>query len=396
MTPRLFALAATTVFIAAPAFAQDRDFRACLDTIKAEALRQGVPAAVADNAFRGLTPDQKVVDLDSRQPEFTLTYGKYVGSALSPERIQRGQQRLAQHRALLTQLEQEYGIPPQYLMSFWGLETNYGGFMGDFQVVRSVTTLACMTKRQAFFSNEAVQSLRILAMNHMTSPQMKGSWAGAMGNMQFMPSTFTKWAVDRDGNGRVDIWNSIPDALTSAANFLRGIGFRPGLPSSDEVVLPQDFPLDQADTTVDKPVREWQRMGVRLAGNRPLPNADEPASILLPAGHRGPAFIIYPNFKAVMNWNRSTLYALSVGILAKQIAGGAGVQQPPPADDEPLSRDTVIDLQTRLARLNLYTDDVDGLLGPKTRSALRLFQKQAGLPADGHPSGETVRRLQAR
>ena len=400
MTPRLLLLAATTAILAspvlAPAYAQDRDFHACLDTIKAEAVRQGVPASVVDNAFRGLTPDQRVVDLDSRQPEFTLTYGKYIGSAISPERIQRGQQRLAQHRGILTQLEQEYGVPPQYIMSFWGLETNYGGFMGDFQVVRSVTTLACMTKRQAFFSNEAVQALRILAMNHMTSAQMKGSWAGAMGNMQFMPSTFTKWAVDRDGNGRVDIWTSLLDAFTSAANFLRGIGFRPGLPSSDEVVLPQNFPLDQADTTVDKPVREWQRLGVRLAGSRPLPNSDEPASILLPAGHRGPAFIIYPNFKAVMNWNRSTLYALSVGILAKQIAGGAGVQHPAPADDEPLSRDTVIDLQTRLARLNLYTDDVDGLLGPKTRSALRLFQKQVGLPPDGHPSHETVRRLQAR
>ena len=397
MSPRLAILAATTALLApAAAHAQDRDFRACLDGIKVEAVRQGVPAKVADDAFRNLTPDQKVIDLDSRQPEFTLTYGKYIGSAISNERIQRGQQKLAQHRPLLGQLEQEYGVPPHYLMSFWGLETNYGGFMGDFQVVRSVTTLACMTKRQAFFTNEAVQSLRILAMNHMTAAQMKGSWAGAMGNMQFMPSTFTKWAVDRDGNGKVDLWGSVPDALTSASNFLRGIGWKPGLPSSDEVVLPQGFPLDQADSTVDKPVREWQRMGVRLAGNRPLPDSGEPSSIIMPASHRGPAFIIYPNFKAVMNWNRSTLYALSVGILAKQIAGGPGVMQAPPADDEPISRDTVVDLQTRLARLNFYTDDVDGLLGPKTRSALRLFQKQAGLPADGHPTQETLRRLQSR
>jgi membrane-bound lytic murein transglycosylase B len=397
MTPRLLLLAATTALLssATAAVAQDSDFRACLDKIKTEAVRQGVPASVADTAFRGLTPDQKVIDLDSRQPEFTLTYGKYVGSAISQERISRGQQKLAQHKPLLDQLQQEYGIPPQYLMSFWGLETNYGGFMGDFSVVRSVTTLACMTKRQAFFSNEAVQALKILSMNHMTAAQMKGSWAGAMGNMQFMPSTFTRWAVDRDGNGKTDIWTSVPDALTSAANFLRGIGFKPGLPSSDEVVLPSNFPLDQADTTVEKPVRQWQAMGVRLMGNRPLPNSDELSSILLPAGVRGPAFIIYPNFKAVMNWNRSTLYALAVGILARQVAGGPGVQQPPPADDEPISRDIVVDMQNRLVRLNLYSDDVDGLLGPKTRSALRLFQKQAGLPADGHPSRETVQRLQA-
>lgn len=400
MTPftKLTLFAATTALLTtplAPAFAQGGDFRDCLQGIKAEATRQGVPAAIADKAFQGLTPDQKVVDLDGRQPEFSLTYAKYVGGTVSADRIAKGQQKMAQHRALLDALQAEYGVPPQYLMAFWGIETNYGTYMGDFRVVRSVATLACMTKRTVFFSNETVQALRILNMNHMTSEQMRGSWAGAMGNMQFMPSTFTKWAVDRDGNGKIDIWTSLPDAFASAANFLRGIGFKPGLPSSEEVFLPKGFPLDQADSTVEKPVKAWTAMGVKKAGGAALPSSDEPASILLPAGFRGPAFIIYPNFKAVMNWNRSTLYALSVGILARQIAGGPGVQQAAPEDDQPLSRDTVIDVQNRLARLGLYKDDTDGLLGPKTRSALRLFQQQSSLPADGHPSAETVRRLQA-
>lgn len=191
--PATTILAATTAFFAgpalAPAHAQGGDFRDCLQTIKSEAMRQGVSAAIVDGAFRNLAPDQKVVDLDSRQPEFSLTYSKYVGSTVSNDRIVKGQQRLAQHRALLDQLQAEYGVPPQYIMAFWGIETNYGGFMGDFQVVRSVATLACMTKRRDFFSNETVQALRILAMNHMTREQMRGSWAGAMGNMQFMPST---------------------------------------------------------------------------------------------------------------------------------------------------------------------------------------------------------------
>lgn len=387
-------LAATTALLAGTAAAQDGGFRDCLQTIKAEATRQGVPAAIADRAFQGLTPDQKVVDLDQRQPEFSLTYAKYVGGTVSADRIVKGQQRMAQHRRLLDALQAEYGVPPQYLMAFWGIETNYGTYMGDFRVVRSVATLACMTKRGAFFSNETVQALRILNMNHMTSEQMRGSWAGAMGNMQFMPSTFTKWAVDRDGNGRIDIWNSLPDAFASAANFLRGIGWKPGLPSSEEVFLPGGFPLDQADTTVEKPVKTWAAMGVKRAGGAPLPPSDEPASILLPAGFRGPAFIIYPNFKAVMNWNRSTLYALSVGILARQIAGGPPVQQAAPSDDQPLSRDTVIDIQNRLIKLGLYKDEADGLLGPKTRSALRLFQQQQALPADGHPTQESIRRLQ--
>jgi membrane-bound lytic murein transglycosylase B len=214
-----------------------------------------------------------------------------------------------------------------------------------------------------------------------------------MGNMQFMPSTFVKYGVDRDGNGHIDLWHSMPDAFASAANFLRGIGFRPGLPASDEVVLPQGFPLEQADTTVEKPVRAWAAMGVKRAGGQPLPASDEPASIILPAGWRGPAFILYPNFKAVMNWNRSTLYALSVAILAGQIAGGPAVMQPAPDDDQPLSHDTVVDMQMRLARLGLYSEDADGLLGPKTRSAVRMFQKKIGLPADGHPTPDVVQRL---
>jgi len=398
MTPlaRLSLLAATTALLAgpAPADAQSGDFQACLQNIKADALRESVPAAIAERALQGLTPDPKIVELDSRQPEFSLTYAKYVGSSVSPERIVKGQQRLAQNRALLDAIQAEYGVPSQYIMAFWGMETNYGAFMGDFQVVRSVATLACMTKRQAFFGNETVQALRILVMDRMTREQLRGSWAGAMGNMQFMPSTFMKWGVDRDGNGRIDLWNSLPDSFASAANYLRGVGFKPGLPSSEEVFLPQGFPLDQADSSIEKPVRAWAAMGVKKAGGAPLPNVDDPSSIILPAGWRGPAFILYPNFKAVMNWNRSTLYALAIGILARQIAGGPGVMQAAPADDEPLSRSAIIDLQTRLARLGLYTDETDGLVGPKTRSAVRLFQKQAGLPADGHPTPEVVRRLQ--
>jgi membrane-bound lytic murein transglycosylase B len=394
---KIIVFAATTALSAAsliaPAYAQGVEFGNCLQTTKAEAVRQGVPAAVADRAFQNLTPDQKVLDLDSRQPEFSLTYGKYVGNAVTPDRIAKGQQKLAQYRSLLNAIQQEYGVPGEYLVSFWGMETNYGTYLGDFQVVRSVATLACMTKRLAFFTNETVQALKILAGNGMTSQQMRGSWAGAMGNMQFMPSTFTKYAVDRDGKGRIDLWNSMPDSFASAANFLRGIGFRPGLPSSDEVVLPRGFPLEQADTTVEKPVRAWAAMGVKRAGGEALPASDESSSIILPAGWRGPAFILYPNFKAVMNWNRSTLYALAVGILARQIAGGAAVMQPPPDDDQPLSHDTVVDMQMRLTRLGFYSDEPDGLLGPKTRSAVRMFQKQVGLPADGHATPDVVQRL---
>src|SRR5260370_33072208 len=242
--------------------------------------------------------------------------------------------------------------------------------MGDFQVGRSVATLGCMTKRTAFFSNETVQALRILVLDRMTREQLRGSWAGAMGNMQFMPSTFMKWGVDRDGNGKIDLWTSLPDSFASAVNVVGGIGFKPGLPSSEEVFLPQGFPLDQADSTIEKPVRAWAAMGVKRAGNAPLPNVDDPSSITLPAGWRGPAFILYPNFKAVMNWNRSTLYALAGGILAQQIAGGPPVMQAAPADDEPLSRDTAIALQSRLPQPRPYPAATPGPLAPHAPPAL--------------------------
>src|SRR5260370_11999014 len=195
-----------------------------------------------------------------------------------------------------------------------------------------------------------------------------------MGNMQLLPSTFVKWGVDRDGNGKIDLWTSLPDSFASAANFLRGIGFKPGLPSSEEVFLPQGFPLDQADSTIEKPVRAWAAMGVKRAGNAPLPNVDDPSSITLPAGWRGPAFILYPNFKAVMNWNRSTLYALAVGILAPQIAGGPPVMQAAPADDQPPSRDTLLHLQSRPGKRGLYPDEPARPLCPQTPSAVAVVQ----------------------
>lgn len=391
----LAAAVALAAAAAAPARAQNPDFAACLSAIRAAALAQGVPASVADRAFAGLQPDQRVVDLDGRQPEFSLTFGQYVRNAISEQRVASGQAMLARHRALLEPIEREYGVPARYLVAFWGLETNYGSFMGDFAVVRSLATLACQTKRAAFFSNELVQALRILARNGMPQAQMRGSWAGAMGNTQFMPSTFMGWGVDRDGDGRIDLWNSLPDVFASSANFLRGVGWTSSLPSHLEVALPAGFPLDQADSAVEKPVRAWRAMGVRGADGRDLPDSAEPGSIALPAGHRGPAFLLLPNFKAAMNWNRSQLYALSVGHLAQRLAGGPDLIRQPPSDDQPLRRETVLDLQARLARLGLYDDDVDGLIGPKTRSGVRRFQQRAGLPPDGHPTPDLVDRLRA-
>jgi len=378
-----------------PAAAQSTDFRACLDAIRDTAVGQGVPLAAAEPVLRSVTPDPRVVELDSKQPEFTLTLGRYLGNAISAERIAKGQQLLARHRAVLDPIEREYGVQAAYLVSFWGLETNYGTIMGDFSVIRSLATLACQTKRGAFFSNELVQALKILARNHMSVAQMKGSWAGAMGNTQFMPSTYVNYAVDRDGDGRVDLWASLPDVFASSANFLSKSGWKRGQPSHDEVTLPQNFDYARVDLASERTAREWQAMGVRYADGRSLNDFGERAAIALPAGYRGPAFLLWPNYKVIMVWNRSQLYALSVGELARQIQGGSGLMRPPPADDQPLAREAVFDLQGRLQRLGLYSDDIDGLLGPRTRAAIRDFQVRAGVIADGYPTQDTLARLRA-
>ncbi|TXL72830.1 lytic murein transglycosylase [Vineibacter terrae] len=393
---RPIALAGCLLAVASvPAMAQSGDFRACLDAIRDTAVGQGVPQGTADQALRTVTPDPRVLELDGRQPEFTLTLGRYLANAISAERIAKGQQMLARHRAVLDPIEREYGVQASYLVSFWGLETNYGAIMGDFSVIRSLATLACRSKRAAFFANELVQALKILANNHMTVAQMKGSWAGAMGNTQFMPSTYVNYAVDRDGNGRVDLWTSLPDVFASSANFLSRSGWKRGQPSHDEVVLPPGFDYARVDLSTERPVREWQSLGVRYADGRPLADFGERAAIAQPAGYRGPAFMLWPNYKVIMIWNRSQLYAISVGELARQIAGGPGLMQPPPADDQPLARETVIDMQGRLQRLGLYGDEIDGLLGPRTRAAIRDFQIRARVVADGYPTADTVARLRA-
>ncbi|MCW5747096.1 MAG: lytic murein transglycosylase [Alphaproteobacteria bacterium] len=388
-------LAAGLLAAGVPAVAQSGDFRACLDAIRDTAMTQGVPATTADQALRGITPDPRVLELDGKQPEFTLTLGRYLGNAISPERIAKGQQMLARHRPVLEPIEREYGVQAAYLVAFWGLETNYGGYLGDFSVIRSLATLACQTKRAAFFANELVQALKILARNHMTVAQMRGSWAGAMGNTQFMPSTYVNHAVDRDGDGRVDLWRSLPDVFASSANFLSRSGWKRDQPSHDEVRLPSGFDYARVDLGSERTAREWQALGVRHASGRPLNDFGERGAIALPAGYRGPAFLMWPNFKVIMIWNRSQLYALSVGELARQIQGGPGLYQLPPADDVPLPRDAVVDLQSRLQRLGLYGDDIDGLLGPRTRAALRDFQVRVGVTADGYPSPDTLGRLRA-
>ncbi|MGM0788194.1 MAG: lytic murein transglycosylase, partial [Thermodesulfobacteriota bacterium] len=288
----------------------------------------------------------------------------------------------------------EYGVPPRYIIAFWGIETNFGDHLGSFQVIDSLATLAYNQRRSEFFRAELLDALRIIEQGHIDPDGMRGSWAGAMGHMQFLPSTFTGHAVDYTGNGRKDIWGSLPDAFASAAKFLSDIGWQKGELWGREVLLPEDFDLSLASMDTKKTVNEWSGLGVRRAYGEPLPAADMEGSVILPQSHEGPAFLVYNNFRVIMRWNRSINYAISVGHLADRIIGLPEIVNGRDADHEPLSREDVKEIQQLLNRLGFDAGSEDGYAGSRTRTAIRNFQQEHSLPPDGYTSPELLQRLQ--
>ena len=368
------------------------DFDACLDRLSSEASVAGVGQGTINNAIASVSRNERVLELDRQQPEFLQTFGRYLETRLSQQRIRRGRELLDEHAELLRSVQQDFGIPAPYLVAFWGLETNFGGYFGDFPVLDALATLACDTRRSEFFSAQFVEALALIDRDQMRQEQMRGSWAGAMGHTQFLPETARRHGIDYDGDGRIDLWNSLPDAMASAANYLRAMGWNEGERWGREVRLPDDFPLQESGIDTRKPLREWSALGIRRADGQSLPDTDIRAALLLPSGFTGPAFLVYPNFHIIMRWNPSTAYALSVGLLADQIAGGDGLVRQPP-DEEPLSREQVRELQGRLNALGHDSGRPDGIAGRMTRGAVREYQRQAGLPADGHPNRALLDRL---
>jgi membrane-bound lytic murein transglycosylase B len=377
---------------ATPAFAQT-DFATWLADFRRDAAAQGISNDTLDAALTGITPVERVIVLDNRQPEFLSTFSDYLNKRVTASRVANGQAKLTEHAALLDAVEQKYGVSKFVLVAFWGLETNYGANMGTLNIPASLATLAWEGRRSGFFRSQLLDALRIIDAGHVAAIDMVGSWAGAMGNMQFMPSTFRAYAVDGDGDARIDLWQSLPDAMNSAANYLARAGWHPGEPVAIEVRLPADFDWRQARAAHRLPIAEWVALGVKTMDDSVLPSVNGRAAIVVPQGWQGPAFMVFDNFDVVMKWNRSVSYALSVALLANQIAGGSPLATQV-NDAGSLTTAQMKTLQTSLNELGFDAGNPDGLPGPRTQTALRLYQVKHQLPADGYPSPSVLAHVE--
>lgn len=367
-------------------------FSQCLVRLQDQAQQQQLPAWIVQDVVPFLEKQERVVELDRNQPEFVQTFGQYLAARLTPSRIERGRQLYLQHRSFLDQLTRQYGVPGQYLVAFWGLETNFGSYLGTMPTLDSLATLACDPRRSDFFTEEFLNALHLMDREQLQVDQMRGSWAGAVGHTQFMPSSYLKYAVDGDGDGRINLWSSEQDALASGANFLASLGWVAGQRWGREVQLPMQFDYFSVGLNRPRSVGEWASLGLQTAFGSDLPEADFEAAVLVPSGAGGPAFLVYDNFEVIMRWNRSESYALSVGLLANRIAGAAGLVVQP--SNEPGVRyEDIARLQQVLADMNYNPGPVDGIWGPATRQALAALQRDRGLVADGYPTPELVEAL---
>jgi lytic murein transglycosylase len=374
---------------AAPARADD--FAGCIGELRAQATANGITPAAFDAALAGIEPDAEVIEAMDQQPEFTLPIWEYMARLVSDKRIADGKGMLAEWGDVLEDVERAFGVERHIVVAVWGVESNYGTILGSRPLVRSLATASCFGRRQAFFRTELVETLRITQKGDIHAEDLKGSWAGAFGHTQFMPSTFQRLAIDFDADGRRDIVGSVPDALASTANFLRKAGWELGKPWGHEVVLPRGYagPSGRRNRMA---LSKWDALGIERFGDRPL-TGDARAALLLPAGVHGPAFIVYANFDALYSYNAAESYALAIGHLADRLRGGRAFRAAWPTDDPALSRTQRIELQERLAVLGYDVGHADGIIGPRTVEAIKSFQKARGLQPDGYAGVRLHRTL---
>jgi len=361
---------------------------AFLDALWADAQKRGITRATFDRALGGFTPDARVMAATRREPEYGKPVGQYVDSIASPTRIATGAAKAAQWTAVLDAIEQKYGVERGIVLALWGIESSFGSSADRWDVIRSLATLAEARYRDPYFRNELLVALRIVQEGHIARERMLGSWAGAMGQPQFMPSSFYEYAVDFTGDGKRDIWTSVPDVLASIANYLTRTGWQRGLPWGFEVALPRGFDYRTSRGTF----AEWTARGVRRADGRALPEAGD-GFLLFPSGAVGPAFLVSANFNVIKLYNNSDVYALAVGHLADRMRGGPPFRATWPKDDPQLSRDARMALQRKLASLGYAVKDFAGRLDFDQRDMIRELEAKHGMVSDGHPTPALLHRL---
>lgn len=392
----LLVAAFSTLAVSAPVAADEVAFKSCVADLRGEAIRQGVREEVFDAQIADLAPDMAVLGFLDAQPEFVTPIWDYLAALVDEERVTDGAAMLSEWKTVLERVEAEYGVDRATVVAVWGVESNYGRNFGSRPLLSSLSTLSCFGRRQAFFRGEFITTLKIVQEGHVAPERLTGSWAGAFGHTQFMPSTFMRLAVDFDGDGRRDLVDSVPDALASTANFLKRAGWRSDLPWGFEVGLPPGMKVSDAGRKNKRAVSEWVARGVKRLDGRPMPAAGTQAALLLPGGEAGPAFLITRNFDALYSYNAAESYGLAIAHLSDRLRGGQPFVTPWPTEDPGLSRAERRELQSLLISRGHDIGEVDGMIGARTRDALKLEQTRLGLEPSGRAGQRALQALRAR
>jgi lytic murein transglycosylase len=387
-------LAAGLAIAAVPASAaqcETGNFSNWLDGVRKEAAAQGVSRSAIQAGLKGVTYDKRVISRDRRQGVFSQSFLDFSDKLISKNRRDHGAARLKKYRNTFKRIEEQFGVPGPVLTAFWGLETDFGAFQGDFRTIRSLATLAYDCRRPELFRPQLIAALKIIDRGDLRASEMVGAWAGEIGQLQFLPGDYVESAVDFDGDGRRDLRKSAPDALASAANVIAKAGWRRGEPWLEEVRVPRDLPWEQADIAIQLPRSQWAKWGVRRADGSMLPADGVQTSLLLPMGRNGPAFLAYPNFRIYLQWNESLVYTTTAAYFATRLAGAPPVNRGNAPDA--MSAAQVKEMQRLLMRLGYDVGKVDGIVGAKTRAAVKAMQIKYGMAADSYPTAELLSRL---
>ncbi|MEH2481896.1 membrane-bound lytic murein transglycosylase B [Nitrobacteraceae bacterium AZCC 2146] len=372
------------------------NFDTCLAGLWPDAARRGISQESFERFTAGLTPDLRIMDLMDSQPEFTKAIWDYLDILVNDTRLAKGREVLAKYKTQFDAAERAYGVDRYIIAAIWGIESNYSTQMGDRNVLRSTATLACVGRRQGYFKDEFLTALEILHRGDLRLEQMRGSWAGAFGPTQFMPTAFKRFAVDGDGDGRRDVVDNPTDLIFSTANNLKKDGWQSGQSWGYEVVVPKGFNYMLADKAKAMTLPQWEHLGLKRANAQPFPRNPDKAYLLAPAGADGPGFLMLQNFRVIMKYNPAEAYAMAIGHFADRLRGGQPFVQPWPRQERVLSRAERLELQQLLVQRGFYRGTPDGQLGGQTREALRSFQASIGTAADGFASSEVLERLRGR